>query len=326
MTDRTPTPAAKPLHPDPAIAAALEFEPVLRKVKRPDGWAPDLQREFIRLLAETGSPQAACTAMGKNVTGIEALYKAPPADSFRAAWDQAVQIGRTAQGLDCGPPHRGPVPGIQRRPPRGVPPPAGGRGRGWEEPEDEPEISEEQKLELLERIANKFLRKVACEREARLRGEIVAADFYLRHITALETAFDLSSTELGFDANEVLRSIRLGEHGLLDIVDTPFVQYLDAKRREYWASDPSEPLRPITLREEFLTDHGDHRTTVDQHSYGAMTPPARGYSEEQWAAMGFEAQRSAREKQFEEDAAEQVAWEAKARREYDDRRASDTSP
>jgi hypothetical protein len=113
-----PTPAP-PLHADPEIAAQLEFDTVPRKVKRPDGWTPELQREFIRRLAISGSPQQACVEMGKNVTGIEAVYKVPSAISFRAAWDLAVRLGRTAQGLDCGPPPVDPAPGIQRRPARG---------------------------------------------------------------------------------------------------------------------------------------------------------------------------------------------------------------
>jgi len=108
-----------PLHPDPAIAAALEFTPVPRKVNRPDGWTPNRQREFIRHLAVTGSPQDACLAMGKNVTGIEAVYKVPSAESFRAAWNLAVSLGRERRGLGGGPSHPAAAPGIARRSLRG---------------------------------------------------------------------------------------------------------------------------------------------------------------------------------------------------------------
>src|SRR5689334_4016780 len=77
--------AALPI--DAEIAALLDFEPVPRKVKRPDGWTPERQREFIHRLALTGSPAMASGEMGKNVSGIEAIYKEKGADSFRRAWD-----------------------------------------------------------------------------------------------------------------------------------------------------------------------------------------------------------------------------------------------
>lgn len=79
---------------DPEIAALLQFEPVPRKFKRPDGWSPALQREFIAALAETGSPSAACEALGKNRHGVEKLYKSAGAESFRAAWNRAVEIAQ----------------------------------------------------------------------------------------------------------------------------------------------------------------------------------------------------------------------------------------
>lgn len=309
MKTRTPV-AAEPLHPDPETAAELEFEPVPRQTRRPDGWTVDRQREFIRRLATCGSPRLACEAMGKNVSGVASIYKRADAASFRAAWDQAVLVGLEAQAAPRADPHFAHAPGMAARQPHNRP--RDERGRHWTRPEPEPEIGEDHKIELLEGIASKFMRKVMHERQARLSGQIVAADFYLRQITALECAFDLSSSELGFDAREILRSLRRGEHGLIDIVDTPFVQYLDAQRRAYWESDPSQPPRPKTVREEFCLDHGDHRTHVDQHAFGATTTPARGYSEEQWAAMGFEAQVRAREAQFAEDAEEQIRWERSA--------------
>src|SRR5688572_13051 len=112
MSQKTPSHAPADPDADPSL---LDFEPVVRKVKRPDGWTPDLQRQLIALLAESGSVHVACIAMGKHATGAEALYKTPSANSFRAAWDQAVAIGRRRSGLEAGPPHLGPVPGITRR-------------------------------------------------------------------------------------------------------------------------------------------------------------------------------------------------------------------
>jgi hypothetical protein len=100
---------------DPEIAPLLNFEPVVRKIKRPDGWTPELQRELIARIAATGTIQQAVWQMGKHATGAEALYKTPTADAFRKSWDAAVIIGRRRNGLDSQPPFMGNVPGINRR-------------------------------------------------------------------------------------------------------------------------------------------------------------------------------------------------------------------
>ncbi len=100
---------------DPEIAPLLDFQPVVRKVKRPDGWTPQLQRELIARIAATGTVQSAVWQMGKHATGAEALYKTPGATSFRACWDAAIIIGRRRNGLDSQPPFTGDVPGINRR-------------------------------------------------------------------------------------------------------------------------------------------------------------------------------------------------------------------
>lgn len=103
------------LKADPEIAPLLDFDPVHRKIRRPDGWTPELQRELIARLATTGALQAAVWQMGKHATGAEALYKTPAADSFRAAWDAALAIGRRRNGFDSRPPFLGDVPGVTRR-------------------------------------------------------------------------------------------------------------------------------------------------------------------------------------------------------------------
>jgi hypothetical protein len=100
---------------DPEIAPLLNFKPVVRKVKRPDGWTDALQRELIARIAATGTLQQAVWQMGKHATGAEALYKTPGADSFRTCWDAAIIIGRRRNGLDSQPPFMGEVPGITRR-------------------------------------------------------------------------------------------------------------------------------------------------------------------------------------------------------------------
>jgi hypothetical protein len=113
--DNPDIPTFEELAADPEIAPLLDFEPVVRKVKRPDGWTPELQRELIARIASTGTLQSAVWQMGKHATGAEGLYKTPSADTFRAAWDSALAIGRRRNGLDSQPPFRGEVPGITRR-------------------------------------------------------------------------------------------------------------------------------------------------------------------------------------------------------------------
>ena len=45
--------------PDPEIDALLDFDPVYRRIKRSDGWPPEVQRGFIAALARTGSVEHA---------------------------------------------------------------------------------------------------------------------------------------------------------------------------------------------------------------------------------------------------------------------------
>src|SRR3982751_6075152 len=116
MSDsRDDIPTFEELAADPEIAALLDFDPVPRKVKRPDVWTPELQRELIARIAAAGTLQSAVWQMGKHATGAEALYKTPGADSFRLSWDKAIAIGRRRNGLDSRPPYLGEVPGIARR-------------------------------------------------------------------------------------------------------------------------------------------------------------------------------------------------------------------
>lgn len=302
---------------DPEIAPLLGFDPVLRQVKRPNGWTDDLQRELIARLAATGTLQQAVWQMGKHATGAEALYKVASAGSFRAAWDQAVAIGRRRQGLDGGPPHTGPVPGITRRP-----------RRGWADPDPvDPDESEDMdydaKVELLDRLIAKFMLKVGQERAARLAGEVVAADFYLRQVTCLEVAFDLIAEGRGQDGWERIHEFRRGGHTILEIADTFMSRLLDAARREQWAR-MGEPARPEHPPERYLTDHRDHRTEGLEHTVGG--------------GDSYEDQKKAQAERFAREAAAQVEWEASAqeaweasehgaaqRRAYEERRDRDAS-
>ena len=300
----------------------LDFEPVPVQ-PRVNGWDPDAQRAFIALLAATGSKSQSAKAIQRNPHGITQLLKRGDAASFRLAFDRAMAIAKAngsmkiAQGVadaaarnaQLTPPSR--LHGLKT-------PPLDGEGQGW----GDEEFSEEDRIRLLENIATKFQRKVAAEREARLNGEIVAADFYLRQITFIEVTFDLTASEFGWAADDVLRDLRRGEYGIREIVSTPFADWLDTRRRMWWLSE-GDPERPPHPDPRFLKSHDEgpwgsrgaegFSTNVDQNAYGACTPPARGYSAEEWAAMPVNEQILAREKQFAEDAREQAEWEARAR-------------
>jgi hypothetical protein len=167
---------------DPEIAPLLGFEPVFRKVKRPDGWTPELQRELIARIASTGTLQQAVWQMGKHATGAEGLYKTADAHSFRAAWDAALAIGRRRNGLDSRPPFAGPVPGIQRRrkpPAVAEGPPPGQVVNEYGEYEDEysyRERGEEAKDSIagkLLRIRRLYLREISASPGKRAAFEIL---------------------------------------------------------------------------------------------------------------------------------------------------------
>ena len=303
---------------DPDIAALLDFEPVPRRNRKEGGWSAEMQRLFIAKLAVHGSPGKACDELGMYRSGIDKVFKSPGADSFREAWTKAVELAerRRIAALEAGQASTADLkmPFVDNRR-KGSP-----AGAQREEEYEPPELSEEEKITILAKLGVKFLKKVAVEREARLAGEIAAADFYLRQATALEVAFDLLAQNLGLSAFDTLVRLRAGGHDLLDIADTPFVRALDQQRRAYWAAI-GDPPRPEAFREDYLEQHGLCRTEISHAATGAMTVPARGYTAEQWAAMNHDEQKGARQRQFDEDAAAQVEWEARAREAWEASRA-----
>lgn len=100
---------------DPEIAALLEFEAVPRKVKRPDGWTAERQREFVHRLALCGVPSQAADQMGKNVSGIEAIYRQKGGESLRQAWDAAIELWQRRAEEAEGDAFDGRAPGINVR-------------------------------------------------------------------------------------------------------------------------------------------------------------------------------------------------------------------
>lgn len=100
------------------------FTPVPRQRMRRGGWSADRQREFIELLAETGSVRSACRRMGVGEHHIYKLRRHPEAASFRKAWEAALDIGvqriedvamdRALNGVEEPVYHRGEIVGTRR--------------------------------------------------------------------------------------------------------------------------------------------------------------------------------------------------------------------
>jgi hypothetical protein len=283
----------------------LEFSAVPRQLTRKDGWTPVLQREFIARLAQTGSPTLAVEAMGKNLNGIRKLLKAAGSDGFRAAWERAVELGEGAEARR----RIAEQAGILERSAHLI-------GRSYShgaEPAPEPqENTHERRLELVEKLIAKYQRKVGQEREARLAGEVVAADFFLRQITALEVAFDLMIDGQGDSGWEMLMQARRGELNMLEIADTYMARVLDQARRDHWAA-MDDPERPELWPERYLigTRAGDVRTEPLE-TLGKCSRAPAGVDPEAWHLMSVDEQRRIYEEQHRRDAAAQVAWEAAA--------------
>lgn len=80
--------------PGTDIAPHIPFDPVPRLRKRRSGWTEERQRGFIEALAQCGSVRAAAAHVGCSARTAYRLLDADGADSFAAAWDQALNFGR----------------------------------------------------------------------------------------------------------------------------------------------------------------------------------------------------------------------------------------
>jgi hypothetical protein len=69
-----------------------EFEPVPRRYRH-DGWTPERQKAFIEALADTGCVTRAAAMVNMSQANCYALRRAPGAESFRRAWDAALDFG-----------------------------------------------------------------------------------------------------------------------------------------------------------------------------------------------------------------------------------------
>src|SRR5436190_141236 len=225
---------------DPEIAALLDFEPVVRKNKRHDGWSDDNQRAFILGLAETGSIVEAAARVGRTLSGAYTVRGSAGAASFAAAWDAAIALHRKRRGRHA----------VRGRPPRAPDRRKPGPGKAALaaraslrvaaedlEPEEALEICT--LADLLGPLTAQYLAKLKDERNCRLEGRIVEADYCVRQLTAIEIMLDLAG-----GADELIDRWRLpnGMH-MLDVAATPMSVLLAGIRRDYWA-EKGEPERP----------------------------------------------------------------------------------
>jgi hypothetical protein len=79
MSKRTPF--------DPAEYVPVELRP------RHDGWTPARQHDFLLALSQSACVEEACRAVGMSPASAYALRRRVEAQSFRAAWDAALDYG-----------------------------------------------------------------------------------------------------------------------------------------------------------------------------------------------------------------------------------------
>ncbi len=276
--------AAKGPPPDPEVDALLGFKAVYRATKRYDGWSPEIQRDFIAALAELGHVRDAAQSLGRTESGAYKVRGSDGAESFADAWDAALALYH----------RRNPVAPAIGRPSRGrakaeaaaAPPPASSA--------EDMDPTLELRREKFDSIMRKYMVKLDQEREARLAGRIVEADFIVRQLTVIEVILDLGKGGL-----DLIRRLRIGDVDATGIVATPVSLLLDAARRAYW-TERGEPERP-PLPE--LGVHDERRALGRDRSW----MPSRDGTREEWEERNQE--------QWSQAAEAQRLWEEKARAE-----------
>ncbi|MGQ0660293.1 MAG: hypothetical protein ACT4N3_05435, partial [Sphingosinicella sp.] len=192
----------------------LAFTPVPRKFNRRGGWTAERQQGFIAALAEGLDAEKAAQTQGLTGNGAYQLRKAAGAESFAAAWDAAVDQAGGRRG--------------------------GGAARAARSPAAAPTDVDDPRIKavLLDQLIAKYGLKIGQERRARLAGRIVEADFYCRQLCHFEVMLCLADGGL-----DLLRSLRAGRYGVLDIAATMLSNHLEQVRRSIWR-EKGEADRP----------------------------------------------------------------------------------
>jgi hypothetical protein len=252
--------------PFAGFGALLDFDPVPRRTQRADGWDAEVQRAFIAALSLTGNVRSACRAVARSPFGVEQLRRAEGNEGFVAAFDEAMAMAgdersrRLAEGLQA-------VAAEQAGWRRPEPPWSRAAGRRAaappaEPPEpDEAELARREKrtLAALGKFFDYYLQRLAMERDARLEGRILEADFYVRQITAAEIWIELLS-EGESEAVTMLQKLRVGPRRRYpqELAETGLSRLLDEARRRKW-EDYGEPRRPRLYLPEEIAEEDGHR-------------------------------------------------------------------
>jgi hypothetical protein len=257
-----------------SLQPLLDFAPVPRRCNRHDGWTAERQRAFIAALAESGSVSLAAKAVNMAPEGAYMLRRQPGSESFRDAWDQALDHGaeiidanaidRATNGVAVPIFHAGEQVGerrvynerltmwmLQHRKPRKYG--AAKRGHLDADAIDHAEAIRADALanhkDWLDKLARLYARRVAQEHECRQAGDVTAADFYLRQLTHMEVLLELNGGGKLLLAVVENGGLGDGTNGSAftepgkQIWQTEISQALDAHRREIWAS-AGAPTRP----------------------------------------------------------------------------------
>jgi hypothetical protein len=281
-----------PLDPDPEIAALLEFEPVVRHTRRHDGWNPDRQRGYIAALARLGDVDRAAQSVGRTASGAWTVRSSAGAGGFAEAWDGALDLFHARNPL------------LSRR---------GGRARGRWAPPDPDELDEEEgdefKLEiddLLADILDRYRKKLQQERECRLAGRIVEADYCVRQLTFIEIALDLN-----VNAHALHDLFGSGEIDIFRTIGTPMSIHLDRLRRDYWREKGEPDRMPLPL----LGEHDEKGATGHRSAHYYDEAKDGPYAEWQARMKALEALQAEAQRLWEEKAkADAKEWARRVKR------------
>ena len=248
--------------------------------------------------------------------GAERLRHQDGAETFNLAWDRAMTLAENERTQDA----VTTLKAIRELPPRRrggaalfrpsyasptLPPqprlriqdssriaPDGNEGPGdfddtadYDETPIDPEVDAAGK-----RLLALYATKLVHERDYRMKGEIIAADFTLRQASWIEVVIECGSAT-GLVA--MLDATRFGP-GLLSIVDTPSSRFLESIRRKHWEL-LGEPERPAAIADDLTIDQGDHRIAVSENNVTGIADLAAHNAR-------LDARHAA-------DAAKQIAWE-----------------
>jgi len=290
-----------------SLGDLLRFTPVRRRA-RADGWSEEYQRAFIAALAVTGSPRRAAGAIGKHEFGAVQLRRARGGASFAAAWDAAIDICRERElaGLKSGLTDLAAEQEEDRarrreliRPRNHSSPERGGEPCAEEqmvEGSRDKELSDAEHELMVLGIYRQYLVKVLQEREARLAGRVVDADFYLRQLTFFECAMDLAQEGRHIDTWTWLANLRRDGHDLTEIAQTPFSRFLDEARRMAWDGKMEGLDQPMPTPEEYLHYFRDYMLEPPECTWGGRE-------------QTHEQQRAEQEERHRREARAQAEWE-----------------